>query len=190
MGDVVFEYFPKMGDLLELTARPVYTGNTSLDMALHVVAEFNSVFVGNGDDTGEVKGGDGTSTTYRMVVCEAVFTYVTTRGPNGEKRLCPPLVVPPVDGRLVGLGCEQFKWDKKIAQYRKALVKVERSNKSFNDDASSSTLCTPTRGFDLEMTEVVLPAHQNHMGHTFGGVVMAWMAGQGCLGCRSTVVKA
>lgn len=31
-------------------------------------------------------------------------------------------------------------------------------------------------GFDIEMTEGVLPAHQNHMRHTFGGVVIAWMA--------------
>ena len=29
--------------------------------------------------------------------------------------------------------------------------------------------------FTFETIEVVLPKHQNHMGHTFGGVVMSWM---------------
>jgi len=142
MGDVVFEHFPTCGEMLELTARPVFTGTTSLDIALTLICE-----------------GEG---GVRRIVCDAVFTYVTTKGPQGEKRLCPPLGVN---------GNEETEWAKTIAQYRRALVKTEQKN--------AAALCQVHEegsGFDMEMTEVVLPAHQNHMGHTFGGVVMAWMA--------------
>lgn len=160
MGDVVLEAaLPQMGDLLELTARPVYTtGRTSLDIALTVVAESWC----------------GTSRR-RTVVCEACFTYVTTKGPQGEKRLCPPIVVGGVQME------EQLEWEMKIAQHRKSLLSVEhnqfprmqaRTEGGSDDTTTTTDVVVPF----FELTEVVLPAHQNHMGHTFGGVVMAWMA--------------
>lgn len=157
MGDVVFEHFPRCGEMLELRARPVFVGRTSLDVALTVVAE----------GTGGV----------RRTVCDATFTYVTTKGPGGEKRFCPPL-----DGGSAGESAgedngvdEKENWDRKMAQHRRGLMKVEAKGSTFVEGGASSGTGRGS-GFDIEMSEVVLPAHQNHMGDTFGGVVMSWMA--------------
>jgi acyl-CoA hydrolase len=157
MGDVVFEYYPKCGEMLELTARPVFCGRTSLDISLSVVAEAGSV---------------------RRRVCDAIFTYVTTRGPQGEKRLCPQLS----DSLLAGdENSEQQDWERTLAQHRRSLLTVEQKRSSCVLNTLADTLAAgkderSLSGFDLEISEVVLPAHQNHMGNTFGGVVMAWMA--------------
>lgn len=146
MGDVVFETYPQCGDLLELVARPVLVGRTSLDISLTVTAE----------------GGDG----IKRMVCEASFVYVTTKGPNGEKRLCPSL---PTNRRFES---ERLEWETRIAEHRRNLLKVERTtfNEPGDENDQQSTQC------DLETREVVLPFAQNHMDHTFGGQVMAWMA--------------
>jgi len=163
MGDVVFEYFPVAGELLELTARPVLVGRTSLEIALVVVSQ------SLGPQTGSL---------VRRDVCEAFFTYVTTRGPDGEKRFCPQLesstsVSDNGDSddqlRLSMMG-EEHQWERLLAKFRKSLVKIE--TKKLLQPKSTTT----TKAHDFEMSEVVLPAHQNHMGHTFGGVVMSWMA--------------
>jgi acyl-CoA hydrolase len=160
MGDVVFEYYPTCGEMLELTARPVFCGRTSLDISLSVVAEAGSV---------------------RRRVCDAIFTYVTTRGPQGEKRVCPKLS----DSSLVGVGggtsSEQYDWERTLAQHRRSLLTVEQKRSSCILNTLADTLAAAKdeqslSGFDLEISEVVLPTHQNHMGNTFGGVVMAWMA--------------
>jgi acyl-CoA hydrolase len=161
MGDVVFEYFPVAGELLELTARPVLAGRTSLEIALVVVSQ------GLDPQTGSL---------VRRDVCEAFFTYVTTRGPDGEKRCCPPLEGSSSLGdnngdqlHLSMMG-EEHQWERLLAKFRKSLVRIE-TGKLIQSES------TPTsKKHDFEMSEVVLPAHQNHMGHTFGGVVMSWMA--------------
>jgi acyl-CoA hydrolase len=157
MGDVVLEYYPKCGEMLELTARPVFCGRTSLDISLSVVAEAGSV---------------------RRRVCDAIFTYVTTRGPQGEKRLCPKLSDSFVEG---GATSEQHDWERTLAKHRRSLLTVEQKRSSGDLHTLADTLAAAKdeqslSGFDLEISEVVLPAHQNHMGNTFGGVVMAWMA--------------
>ena len=87
---------------------------------------------------------------------------VTTRGPDGEKRLAPPLDETS-DPRRV--------WARETARRRKGLLKLGGPTPppTPRDAPSSPTDAT------LEISEVVLPAHQNHMGHTFGGVVMSWM---------------
>lgn len=160
MGDVVFEHFPKCGEMLELTARPVYCGNTSLDISLSVVAE---------EDGGSI----------RRRVCDAIFTYVTTRGPKGEKRFCPPLrkITGPSTLGDAQHTSEQSDWERTMAKHRRSLVRVEQTQSSCHLNTMAEAKDDESlAGFDLEISEVVLPAHQNHMGHTFGGVVMAWMA--------------
>ena len=94
MGDVVIENFPIVGDLLELQASPVSVGRTSLEISVVIIAHSNSD--SDSEDSSDSSDSNGspssfvqTKTTRR--VCEAFFTYVTTRGPNGEKRYVPPL---------------------------------------------------------------------------------------------------
>ena len=135
MGDVVVEHSPRVGELLTLTAEPVLVGRTSIDVSVRVSAE-----------KGEV----------RRHVCDAAFTYVTTRGPDGEKRFCPPLEDDDAS--------ERTRWARATAKRRRALLKLA---------APPPTPSNET--FTFETIEVVLPKHQNHMGHTFGGVVMSWM---------------
>lgn len=154
MGDVVFDHMPTAGDLLELTATPVFAGRTSLDIGLTVICI----------------GGDGV----RSFVCYASFTYVTTRGPDGQKRFCPPL-----PEELYGSDEDDSHnrsksttdWARTTARFRRSLVKVEMKSASLIKNESGVA-----SGFETEFSEVVLPAHQNHMGQTFGGVVMGWMA--------------
>jgi acyl-CoA hydrolase len=135
MGDVVVEHSPRVGELLTLTAEPVLVGRTSIDVQVRVSAEKGQV---------------------RRHVCDAAFTYVTTRGPDGEKRFCPPLE----DDDAT----ERTRWARATAKRRRALLKLQ---------APPPTPSNET--FTFETIEVVLPKHQNHMGHTFGGVVMSWM---------------
>ncbi|CAH0379547.1 unnamed protein product [Pelagomonas calceolata] len=135
MGDVVVEHSPRVGELLTLTAEPVLVGRTSIDVSVRVSAEKGQV---------------------RRHVCDAAFTYVTTRGPDGEKRFCPPLEDDDAS--------ERTRWARATAKRRRALLKLA---------APPPTPSNET--FTFETIEVVLPKHQNHMGHTFGGVVMSWM---------------
>lgn len=153
MGDVVFDHMPTAGDLLELTATPVFAGRTSLDVALTVIS------IGHGG--------------VRNFVCYASFTYVTTRGPDGQKRFCPPLSEETSDHDDGSQNRPQSasRWARTTAKFRRALVKVEMKSASLVKNES----CVAS-GFETEFSEVVLPAHQNHMGHTFGGIVMGWMA--------------
>lgn len=155
MGDVVVENVPIVGDLLVLVAEPVLAGNTSLEIALTVSSE-------RGDE--------------RRMVCEAFFTYVTTRGATGEKQQVPPLAPG---------SSEHVAWAKRSAAYRKALLAVESK-------ANDAPPLPPRGGVGVfECTEVVLPAHQNHMGHTFGGVVMDWMSKAALMAaCRHAKVPA
>mmetsp|Transcript_8802 Transcript_8802/g.22147 ORF Transcript_8802/g.22147 Transcript_8802/m.22147 type:complete len:186 (-) Transcript_8802:1245-1802(-) len=161
MSDVVFENYPQVGDVLELVARPVLTGRTSLDIVLTVTLERDGID--------------------KQIVCEASFVYVTVRGPDGEKRFVPPL---PGNCHFDN---ERFEWETLIAQNRRNLLKIER-DKSFRngtlatDSVSNNTNTENIDGvgdvdppYDLESREVVLPYTQNHMDHTFGGQVMAWM---------------
>mmetsp|Transcript_22890 Transcript_22890/g.66065 ORF Transcript_22890/g.66065 Transcript_22890/m.66065 type:complete len:638 (-) Transcript_22890:3384-5297(-) len=153
MGDVVFEHIPMAGEMLELTATPVFAGRTSLDVGITVIS------VG---DAG-----------IRRFVCYASFTYVTTRGPEGHKRFCPPLTEEPSDPDDDSHGESELtkKWARTIAYYRRSLIKVEMKSASLTKNESGVGF-----GFETEFSEVVLPAHQNHMNHTFGGIVMGWMA--------------
>jgi acyl-CoA hydrolase len=152
MSDTVLESYPLLGEVLELFAQVVLTGRTSLDIMVTVTAQ----------------GEDGV----QRMICKASFVYVTTRGPNGEKRFCPPL-----NTVLSSSDHDNFQWESKIAQYRKNLVMLEqRSRRSFcNDDGDAENDNDDTK-FDLLCSEVVLPAAQNHMDNTFGGQIMAWMA--------------
>ena len=152
MGDVVFDHMPTAGDLLELTATPVFAGRTSLDIGLTVIC------IGEGG--------------VRNFVCYASFTYVTTRGPEGQKRFCPPLSEEhdSEDGSHKR-SKSTTDWARTTARFRRSLVKVEMKSASLVKNESGVA-----SGFETEFSEVVLPAHQNHMGHTFGGVVMGWMA--------------
>ena len=157
MSDVVFETYPILGDVLELLARPVLTGNTSLDIHLTVTAE------GNGG--------------LRSMVCKASFVYVTTRGPHGEKRLCPPLEEGNSNGRnVVYEDDESWHWEAKVAKHRRNLVQLERKNSLEHEGDGDNDKGDSTPTFDLISTEVVLPAAQNHMEDTLGGQVMEWMA--------------
>ena len=152
MSDVVFENYPQVGDVLELVARPVLTGRTSLDIALTVSLERNGID--------------------KQIVCEASFVYVTVRGPEGEKRFVPPL---PRDCHFDN---ERSKWETLIAQNRRNLLKIERDksfrNGSLTNDGSSNNLIEENNDgdrdaedveppYDLESREVVLPYTQNHM---------------------------
>merc|ERR1712194_67213 len=98
----------------------------------------------------------------------AIFTYVTTRGEKGEKQLCPAL--DPDD--------DEMKLANETAVFRKSLMKVktERHPSIDTPDATITSFQNKTHASTrLTMTEVILPPHQNHMKHTFGGVVMNWM---------------
>ena len=144
MGDVALERMPTVGAIVELIAEPVLVGNTSLDIALHVKAEIG---------------------TEQYSVCQAFFTYVTTRHPEtGAKQLCPPLTEEQQS--------ERQRWETTLARYRKAMVEREKAAAKRTGGAQAPGTETQC---DVELTEVVLPAHQNHMGHTFGGVTMANM---------------
>ena len=83
----------------------------------------------------------------RRHVCDAAFTYVTTRGPDGEKRFCPPLDDDDTS--------ERTRWARATAKRRRALLKLA---------APPPTPSNET--FTFETIEVVLPKHQNHMGRT------------------------
>ena len=171
MGDVVFEHYPRCGDMLELTARPVLVGRTSIDISLTVVSEGPA---GGRPGTGGADAGG----LVRRDVCEAHFTYVTTRGPDGEKRFVPALEgssVNPLSVLSPSLAGQRV-WEMSIARFRKSMIQSEISEMILPTDDFEGYETEASPSFDLEMTEVVLPAHQNHMGHTFGGVVMSWMA--------------
>jgi acyl-CoA hydrolase len=168
MGDVVIEHYPKIGELLELRASPVDKGNTSLNIAVSVVAHGCS---GGGDgdddenddnDDGENDGENENRTVCTKRVCEAFFTYVTTRGPDGGKRYVPPLQTTTMDG--------EDAWERTLARFRKKLIRSEQSVTKHRIDY---TIARHKAIF--ESSEVVLPSHQNHMSHLFGGVVMGWM---------------
>mmetsp|Transcript_19266 Transcript_19266/g.28507 ORF Transcript_19266/g.28507 Transcript_19266/m.28507 type:complete len:657 (+) Transcript_19266:101-2071(+) len=171
MGDVVFEYIPQCGDLLELTATPVFAGTTSLDIGLNVVAE-----CGGG---------------VRQFVCYASFTYVTMRDKDGKKQLCPPLrcstAIKENDDNHTTSSIpesvhhipESVQWERTLAYYRRALVKAEMKSSTLHKSEKGII----GSGFDFEFSEVVLPAHQNHMCHTFGGIIMSWM-------CKAALAEA
>lgn len=158
MGDLVFEQFPQVGDILELVAHPVLTGRTSLDIVLTVTLERgrnNNTNDENEDDDNNFNGG-------KHIVCEASFVYVTTRGPKGEKRLVPPL---PTNGHFDN---ERFEWETIIAENKRNLLKIEKTATSSlrhmeneDDDENDSDDSLPP--YDLESREVVLPFAQNHM---------------------------
>jgi acyl-CoA hydrolase len=76
-------------------------------------------------------------------VCEAFFTYVTTRGPNGEKRYVPPLEENDTEaaGEEEEAGEEDagegrrdkqnnirklLKWERTLAYFRKELIRSEQ----------------------------------------------------------------
>ena len=160
MGDVVIEHYPKIGELLELRASPVDKGNTSLNIAVSVVAH------GCADENNDHH--DGGDNEHRMAhtkrVCEAFFTYVTTRGPDGEKRCVPPLQTTTMNG--------EDAWERTLARFRKQLI---RSEQAVTNQHRVDYYTIPRHKAIFESSEVVLPSHQNHMSHLFGGVVMGWM---------------
>ena len=177
MGDVVIEHYPRVGELLELHASPVDTGNTSLNIAVTVFAHG---CVGDNwvDFEDQEKGGvENVNLAQTKRVCEAFFTYVTTKGPNGEKRFVPPLE----DCGADGFCSSETTWERTIARFRKQLIRSEQCNtklpKGYTIPASKAI---------FESNEVVLPSHQNHMQHLFGGVVMGWM----CKSVQAACVKA
>jgi len=177
MGDVVIEHYPRVGELLELHASPVDTGNTSLNIAVTVFAHgcVGDNWVDFEEQEKENDGVDNLAQTKR--VCEAFFTYVTTRGPNGEKRFVPPLE----DCGDDDFYSSETTWERTIARFRKQLIRSEQCNtkhpKGYTIPASKAI---------FESNEVVLPSHQNHMQHLFGGVVMGWM----CKSVQAACVKA
>ena len=142
MGDLVLEHSPTVGAILELAAEPVLVGRTSLEIALTVTAERGAA---------------------RQFVCESFFTYVTTRGPKGDKQLAPPL--------LLDQASERRRWATTIATHRKTLIQLE-NKAALSPTPSNSAPVMASTGGDvgaasaggfLECSEVVLPAHQNHV---------------------------
>lgn len=159
VSDVVLDYEPQLGDVVQLIAEPVLVGRTSLEIDLSVTAESRQP-------------GSSKRTQHRTV-CSASFTYVTTRDAQGNKVCCPALDR--------SQSSEDVKWATDMAEYRKKLLRLEavplapadeRMLDESNTVAANGRVSSSTA---LEMTEVVLPPHQNHMHHTFGGVVMHWM---------------
>ncbi len=170
MGDVVIEHYPKIGDLLELHACPVDVGKTSLNIAVSVMAhgakgdsdsDSESDNEGDNDDDGKTVG-----STSTLRVCEAFFTYVTTRGPEGEKRFVPPLSNEDHHHSI----SSETTWERTMARFRKQLIRLEQSS---TQQPNGYRIPLPDAIF--ETSEVVLPSHQNHMEHLFGGIVMGWM---------------
>ena len=156
VGDVVLEYVPMAGEVLEIVAEPVLVGNTSIEIAVTCTAEFGSE---------------------RRVVCEAFFTYVTTRSATGEKRKVPPLPA-----------YSSERWASKRAAHRKALLAVEGKTAA-SPPASPTSMTQGAKEQQeqqqqrleeeeleeervaagpayFECSEVVLPAHQNHVSTT------------------------
>ena len=156
VGDVVLEYVPMAGEVLEIVAEPVLVGNTSIEIAVTCTAEFGSE---------------------RRVVCEAFFTYVTTRSATGEKRKVPPLPA-----------YSSERWASKRAAHRKALLAVEGKTAA-SPPASPTSMTQGAKEQQqqqqqrleeeeleeekvaagpayFECSEVVLPAHQNHVSNS------------------------
>lgn len=120
MGDVAIEHFPHVGELLELRASPVSVGRTSLDIAVLVVA--HGVAAPEASAGGRAADGTARARPPAQRVCEAFFTYVTTRGPGGEKRFAPPLEVAEEDagdGRERPDADDDRQWERTLAQFRK-----------------------------------------------------------------------
>jgi len=202
MGDVVIEHYPRIGELLELRASPVSVGRTSLDIAVVVVAHGRcNASNNNGDDDDDDDDSVATAVASTERVCEAFFTYVTTRGPNGEKRFAPPLQ-PARDDNSNGNGNRSVSWERTLAHFRKQLIRseqalVERHRQSLlkqqhqqqqqqKQQPQHRTHPRSSRsggGVVFESSEVVLPSHLNHMQHLFGGVVMGWMCKSVLAGC-------
>ena len=199
MGDLVIEHYPKIGELLELHASPVDTGTTSLNIAVTVYAHggvdndnddeeeesssssssnnSSSSSSNNSDEDGSMEEDkDEPKPAQTKRVCEAFFTYVTTRGPNGEKRFVPPL----------DSGCrsedDSSDWERTMARFRKQLIRSEQQSSTLRPKDHTILLQKAI----FESSEVVLPSHQNHMGHLFGGIVMGWM----CKSALAACVKA
>jgi acyl-CoA hydrolase len=112
-------------------------------------------------------------------VCTAQFSYVTVRDPAGGKVLCPPLK-PETDAA---------RWEMLLADARKKLMRLEAAAPPPAPPPPPTAQsaappwawpCAPrarapfSEQTTVEMTEVVLPPHQNHMQHTFGGIIMDW----------------
>jgi len=174
MGDVVIEHYPKVGELLELRAVPVNVGNTSLNIAVLVLAHGCSSDKADEKEEHNVVGPmrSSSTTTRTKRVCEAFFTYVTTRGPNGEKRFVPPLEddVDSIHKNMNNDYRSDTSWERTIARFRKQLILSEQA---FTKHPRGYTI--PRSQSIFECSEVVLPSHQNHMKHLFGGIVMGWM---------------
>lgn len=152
VSDLAFEegVMPTVGDVLELRATPIMVGNTSLAVSLLVLAEDRR---------------RGT----RVAVCSSHFTYVTTPGADGVRPSCPPLVCTTDEERYAAM----------LGRERKSIIgkekNVEREEHLEGQELPPPEGAVPISETVVNMTELVLPAHTNHMNDTFGGEIMAWM---------------
>ena len=105
------------------------------------------------------------------------FLYVTTRAEDGSKRFVPPLCAKSNEGA----------WNVLLAKNRRAIAKTEGARKR-DPESADNTVSTPPEGdgkvavaavtspsTKVEVLELALPQHMNHMQHNFGGQIMSWM---------------
>jgi acyl-CoA hydrolase len=159
-----------IGFVITVSATPVRTGNTSLD--IHVTATVEN------PNTGE-----------NRTVCSAFFTYVTCRGPDGIRPKVPKLSMPAHLGDTNDdwLAFMQLERQKLIPSMKSTLEpqSTEEMMQSLGLGSASSPLCSApsvqkespisTSRTNVEILELCLPTNLNHMSHTFGGEVMRWM---------------
>lgn len=156
--DLVLEegVVPRSGDTLELTAQPVLVGNTSLVVELHVRIEKSR----------------GSTSMKRWSVCTVQFTYITMKGPSGERPRCPP---------LEGEQATCLSAHRRDILKKKGAIVRELEEEPFEVlNEKLEKLNLPKDAIRVQdtmqsMIELVLPPHTNHMNNTFGGQVMYWM---------------
>ena len=139
-------------------------GQTSLEIAVLVVAHGNATTTDSNSnrdhDHDNEENEDHPAQTRR--VCEAFFTYVTTRGPNGEKRYSPKLEEPSLlssssqeddDNDFLNTNNDintnnsiipashqkRLKWERTIAYFRKELVRRHTYSKKKDKQRTTDT---------------------------------------------------
>lgn len=158
--DLVFEvptHEVLLGDLIVVTATPVRTGTTSIDIYVTATSE---------------RYGPGSS----VAVASAFFLYVAIRNSDGSKFIVPQLGA--VDGDeelewLMLLGAERRRI--KAMASRTAPVSSDTGPSEPAATASGTTTAVSSAATAVEALELALPLHQNHMQHNFGGQIMSWM---------------
>ncbi|CAK0831702.1 unnamed protein product [Prorocentrum cordatum] len=156
--DLVLEegVIPRSGDTVELTAQPVLVGNTSLVVELHV----------------RIEKSQGDASMKRWSVCTVQFTYITMKGPSGERPKCPP---------LEGEEATFLSAHRRDVLKKKGAIVRQLEEEPLEDlqdkfqHLNVSKDAVRVRDTVQLTIELVLPPHTNHMNNTFGGQVMYWM---------------